>query len=129
MAVTATLGNVGQKINLLVSRGDDFGPHEVSLKKPDGKPYDLTGISFVGSVKRKVTDSRPACNLYVIVVDPVMGVIRFGITKYETARLNAMPTIEDPKPVYVWDFKIVEPTDRRIPLFYGEVTVQPSVTP
>lgn len=128
MAIVTTIGNLGQEINLLISRGDDFGPHLVSVKHADTTPFDLTGCQVIGAMKRRVTDPDPVVSFVVTFSNRSAGEFFFGLPPAETVKLAQTILLEDPRAQYVWDMKIIDSDSRRFPLFYGAATAKASVT-
>ncbi len=41
----ATLGYIGERLDLLIRQGATFGPFDVTLANPDKTPVDLTGAT------------------------------------------------------------------------------------
>lgn len=126
---TKTLGDLGDQIELLISQGDSFGPHQVTLVNPDASPVDLTGSTITGGIKRAASDASYAAAFTVAVTNAPGGVFTFGIAREVTAALTGGASRNDVASQYRWDLKLTDSTGRRIPLFFGVARLQVSVTP
>lgn len=124
----ATLGNIGERFDLLVRQGGTFGPHSFTLTNPDGSPLNLTGATLRGQIRRKALDPVVAADIVVTMVDPLLGKFDISLSSATTAGIVCGPTIKDPLSAYEWDFEMVDSLGRVIPLYYGEVKVFREVT-
>lgn len=129
MTLKGTLGSAGDRVDLLISKGDDFGPHEVTLVQPDGiTPVNLTAATIAAVMKKVVTDTDPAATFTVVITDAPAGKFTFALGKAVTAALVSGPTETDAASHNVWDMKFTDSTGKRVPVFYGAARVKPSVT-
>jgi hypothetical protein len=124
----AQLGDIGERVDLLIRQGCTFGPHEVRLTNPDDTPVNLTGATVRGTIRKDYESPNISASLVVEWVDQAEGVFKFSLADTVTAELAAGKTVQLPHSLYVWDFEI-EYLDGAIrPLFWGEVRVHPEVT-
>lgn len=124
-AVAVTLGDVGTEINLLISQGDDFGPHLVTVRE-QGVPLNLTGATFAGGLKRTIKDTAPAALFSFNPVNLTAGEFSFSINRFSTERLAAGASERDSESAHVYDIKMLF-QGRRVTLLYGIARVKPSV--
>jgi predicted phage tail protein len=123
---TITIGDIGQKINLLISRGDDFGPHEVTLTDALGAPFNLTGCSVVGALKKRANQPAPAMLFTTEITSILGGQFTFSMPKAETLKA-AQPGTDSEIISYFWDLKLEFADGKRLPLFYGTATVKANI--
>lgn len=128
MTVVATLGSVGEEVNLLISQADDFGPHEVELvNEADGTRVNLTGATISGTLKKKVKDTAVAASFAINITDAVMGKFTFSLNRFTTQALTTGETANSVESLYFWDLKLLDSANRRQTIFYGEARVKPSI--
>lgn len=53
----ATLGYIGEKLDLLVRQGATLGPFAVTLTNPDNTPVNLTGATLRAHLRKKALDT------------------------------------------------------------------------
>lgn len=125
------LGNGGERWELLVKQGDDFGPFIATMVNPDGSPVDLTGCMIAGGVKKSVADVAYVTTFDVTITNPTAGVYQFGLGNAKTAAaiLKAGPSENDTASLYVADLKLTDSTGRKQTLYDGPMRVKASVTP
>lgn len=121
------IGSIGTRIDLLIKQGGTFGPHEVTLKNPDGSPVNLTGCTFAGSVKRKPKDTAGVPFAFGV-LDAAGGKFTFGMADEATATIQAGDLITDLASKYVHDINMTDALGQVQPLFYGDVKVFRRVT-
>lgn len=124
----ATLGNIGEKLDLLVKQGATLGPFEVTLQNPDATPMDLTGVVIRGHIRKKALDTALTATLTVTVKDAPNGVFEFGLSDEITAAIPAGETVKDVASQYVWDMELQDALGQVIPLYYGDCKVFREVT-
>lgn len=124
----ATLGYIGERLDLLIRQGATFGPFDVTLANPDKTPLDLTGATLRAHVRKKALDINVVITLQVELTEPALGKFKFGLTDEFTAGITAGESIKDPASVYVWDMEMEDSLGRVTPLYYGEVKVFREVT-
>lgn len=124
----AKLGGIGEKIELLISQGDDFGPHEVTLQNSDGTPLDLTGANISGGLKKNLSDTTLAAIFAVTYTNPAAGIFTFGISKFNTEGLSASLDLNDPACLHLFDLKVALANGRREKIYYGPARVHASVS-
>lgn len=125
------LGNGGEKWELLVKQGDDFGPFIATMVNPDNTPVDLTGCQIVGGVKKSTTDTAYTTTFTALIVNAVGGVYSFGLPNAKTAAaiLPAGPHENDIASLYLADLKLIDSAGRKQTLYDGPMRVKASVTP
>lgn len=124
----ATLGYIGERLDLLIRQGATFGPFDVTLANPDKTPVDLTGATMRAHVRRKALDANVVIALQVGVMQPTLGHFQFGLSDEVTATIAAGESVKDPASHYVWDMEMEDSLGRVIPLYYGDVKVFREVT-
>ncbi len=124
----ATLGYIGDKVDLLVRQGATFGPMRVELTNPDATPVNLTGCTVRGQLRKKALSADVVAQFEVAVIDPQGGVFTFGFTDEVTAGIPAGESVKALESAYVWDMEVLDSTGRVNPLYYGDVKVFREVT-
>lgn len=128
MATTKVIGNIGDRLDLRIRQGADFGPVRSTIHNPDGTPMDLTGCIVRGMVKKKPSDTVPAATFEASITDALAGKFAFWLPNTVTYTLKAGAKIDSPESAYVWDFEMVDSLGRVLPVFYGDALVQREVT-
>lgn len=124
----ASIGDIGEKIDLKIRQGADFGPITETLVNPDGTSVDLTGCALRGQIRKTADSAEVVAELNFEVVDAAAGVIRWGLTNAQTAGIPAGADLRMKESRYVWDRELVDATGRVVPLSYGEALVWREVT-
>lgn len=123
------IGDIGERRDLLIRQGADFGPITETLVNPDGSPVDLTGCICRGQIRRTVDDPEIAAEfVFQIATDPTTGVVSWGLPNTVTVALAAGATVKDPASQYVYDQEIEDANGRIIPWRYGSALVHREVT-
>lgn len=125
---TLVLGNIGERIDLRIRQGADFGPVRATMTNPDASPVNLTGCTLRGMVKKKPSDAQPAATFVVTVTDALAGQFAFTLPHAATFSLKAGARIDAPESAYVWDLEMEDSLGRVVPLYYGDVQVLREVT-
>lgn len=128
MTVAQQIGNIGERLNLLIRQGATFGPYRCTMTNPDGSPVDLTGASIVGQIRKRASDATAVADLQVTMVDRAAGVYEFGLSDETSAGITAGSDTTRPESLYVWDMELHDSLGRVIPLYYGDVRVFREVT-
>ena len=124
----ATLGYIGERLDLLIRQGATFGPFDVTLANPDKTPVNLTGATVRAHVRKKALDANVVIDLQVQITDASAGKFQFGLSDELSASITAGETVKDPASLYVWDMELEDVLGRVVPLYYGEVKVFREVT-
>lgn len=124
----ATLGYIGERLDLLIRQGATFGPFECSMLNPDETPVDLTGCVLQGHIRKKALDNTVVTSLAITITEPVNGRYVFGLSGEATSLIVAGESIKDPVSKYVWDMELIDANLRVIPVYYGDVSVFREVT-
>ncbi len=124
MALTATLGSIGDEVNLLISKGDDFGPHQLTLTNPDASPVNLTGATITAKLKK---GTAVAVAFTTEITNAVGGAFTFSLPAAITATLASGEGINDHASVYQWDLRLTDSTGKKRTLFYGQARVKATV--
>jgi hypothetical protein len=124
----ATLGTVGERINLKIRQGATLGPFVVTLSEPDGTPVDLTGAALRAQIRKTALDPVVTVALTVTLLDPLLGQFEFGLDAVTTTTLPAGEALTDDASRYVWDLEWEAPDGTVTPLFYGECAIFREVT-
>lgn len=120
---TPTLGFLGKRIDLAISKGYTFGPHSVALTNPDLSPVDLTGSTITGHLRKTPAGADIALTFDVTIVSAVGGVFKFGATSASTLALSTGKLVTDPESKYSFDMQWTDSTGRVLPLFFGDAIV------
>lgn len=124
----ATLGYIGERLDLLVRQGATLGPFDAAMQNPDGSAVNLIGATIRGQVRKKALDPTVVTDIDVTITDAALGKYSFGLSVAKTTVIAAGETIKESASLYVWDLELVDATGRVIPLYYGNVTVFREVT-
>jgi len=114
-----TLGDIGDRVDLVIKQGATFGPFSGFITNPNGSPVDLTGCELRAQLRRR--PSEPAVNFDIEITDAVGGEFTLQLAKETTAGLTSPPK-------YVWDFELEDALGRVSPICYGDVQVSLEVT-
>lgn len=123
-----TIGNRGERLDLLIRQGATFGTYHATMRNPDGTPVDLTGCLIRGMIRKTPSSSAVLLNITVTSAYDASGTYDFDITDEQTATLAAGTDIDRPESLYVWDLEMLDSTGRIIPLYWGDVRVHRRVT-
>ena len=124
----ATLGYIGEKLDLLIRQGATLGPFQGAMTNPDGTPVDLSGCVLRAQIRKKALDPAVVTPVTVTITDPLSGQYVFGLNAELTAAIVAGESIKDPTSKYVWDMEMVDASGQVLPLYYGDVSVFREVT-
>lgn len=124
----ATLGYIGEKLDLLVRQGATLGPFAVTLTNPDNTPVNLTGATLRAHLRKKALDAVKVAQFDVTITDAAAGKFEFGMIDEATAAIPAGETLKDAASVYVWDMELEDASGRVLPLYYGDCKVFREVT-
>jgi len=119
--MTKTIGQIGQRLDLNIRRGADFGPYVIALQNPDGTPVDLTGTSVAAAMRRSFDTPDPPAATFTTAIDGPAGEITLNLPAAANAALDTGPKLSSPRSRYVWDLVITWTDGRVEPLLYGEV--------
>ncbi len=139
-----TIGSIGERLDLLIRQGANFGPVRFTMTSPDGSlfpastdtpvpesafvPVDLTGCTIRGQIRKKPGDTDVAAALSVTVTDAPAGRYELSLSAATTAGLTAGANARAPESTYVWDLELVDSGGAVIPLYWGSVQVHREVT-
>lgn len=127
MATIPTIGNIGERLDLLIRQGATFGPFTATMENPDGSPVDLTGATIRGQIRKKPGDTAVAAQIEVVSDYDATGVYSFGLAETVTRAITCGASIDLPASLYVWDLELVQGA-QVTPLYWGEVRVHREVT-
>jgi hypothetical protein len=113
-----TLGTIGKELNLKFRQGSTFGPYEITLNDPDGNPFDLTGYTFLGKIKKSYSSDVVLANVNITEVDYTLGKISMSIPSSGTSLCKGNPNGSSD---YIWDLEMIDSNGSIQPLFYGVV--------
>lgn len=127
MSGAQLLGDRGDRIDLQIQRGADFGPMTETLYSYSdttidhrGPPLDLAGSRVVGAIWRDGDPEHPLVTFEATVLAASAGEITWGLDHTQTA---ALPRQSGAQPVRLaWARLLIDSLGRRIPLSYGEVS-------
>lgn len=123
-----TIGNKGEKLDLLIRQGGTFGPHIVTWTNPDGTPVDLSDMFFRAQIRKNFNSEVVSATFTTYIVDALQGKFAFEIDAIQTANLLAGLDEGDPQSAYVWDIESVNEVGYVTPLLYGDVAVFREIT-
>lgn len=117
------IGNIGEKLDLLIRQGATFGSVTAQMFNPDLTTINLTGCIIRGKIRKTSLDTRVIADINATITDPLLGKYQYGLTAAETALIPAGENITDQKSKYVWDLELEDSAGKVFPLYYGSVTV------
>ena len=121
------IGNIGEKLDLLIKQGSTFGPFEVILSDPLGAPINLTGSSIQAQIRKRPSDTLPIAS-FDIIIEALNGKFFYSLTDTITGGILAGDTLKDPMSKYFWDMEIHWSNGKIQPLYYGDVTIFREIT-
>ena len=120
------VGNIGQRLDLLIKQGADFGK-TVLMTDANGVAYPLTGITMAGQIRQKALDTTKIAD-FTLVVDPT-GSFTFSLTAAQTALIVCGESMSDAASQYVYDIQMTTTATGKVrALLYGAVKVFREVT-
>ncbi|MCK7461116.1 MAG: hypothetical protein MZU84_03160 [Sphingobacterium sp.] len=123
------IGHIGERRDLLIRQGADFGPITETLTNPDGSPVDLTGCICRGQIRRTPASAEVVAEfVFEIAADPKTGVVAWGLPNAVTVALTAGDTIREAASQYAYDMEIEDASGRVLPWRYGTAFVHREVT-
>lgn len=124
----AAIGTFGERFDILFRQGASFGPVDAVMESAPGVPVNLTGCTITGEVRHAANASKVLATLTCVIGAPLLGQYSFKLTPAATAGVPAGPKTTDDDSKHVWDLRMLDAAGNVIPLYYGVVTVQHSVT-
>jgi hypothetical protein len=124
----ATLGYIGERLDLLIKQGSTLGPFNATMKNPDGTPVNMTGMTLRAHIRRTGLSADLVVTIPVTITQPTEGKYTFGLTDEATAAIPACETIKDAASKYVWDMELQDAAGNVMPLYYGDCKVFREVT-
>lgn len=125
----AQIGDIGERVDLLIRQGATCGPHEVWLTDSDDVAIDLTGCTLHGGVSKAVTDTVMLAPFTFEWLNQSGGGFQFSITDEDTATLGAGKDAQAPASAHVWKVDVTYADGTNRPLFWGAARVQPNLPP
>jgi hypothetical protein len=126
--MTATIGTIGERLDLLIRQGATLGPFICTISNPDGSPVNLTGATIRGQIRKQASDTSPTATFAVLIMDAAAGRYSFALDAATTAGIPAGRDITKPESLYVWDMELQDSLGRVIPLYWGDARVHREVT-
>lgn len=124
----ATLGTIGERLDLLVKQGSTLGPFNASMKNPDGSPVNMTGMTLRAQIRRTGLSASVVASIPATITNPALGQYTFGLSDEATSAIPAGETLKDPASKYVWDMELEDAAGNVMPLYYGDCKVFREVT-
>lgn len=106
------------KLNLYIEQGASWA--RTLTITDNGSPKNLTGHTFRGQIRRKVTDVDPQESFNFSIVSAVAGTVNMSLSATETASIDAVNG--------VYDVEMVSPDLSVTRILEGTVFVSPNVT-
>lgn len=140
---TALIGNIGERLDLLIRQGGTFGPYKFKMQQPksgavplsdgtyaptDLDPIDLTGAVIRGQIRRTPADTAIVADVLVVITDAAAGEYEISLTDEVTAGIVAGVDLSKRESQYVWDLELEDTLGRVLPLYWGAVKVFREVT-
>jgi len=123
-----TIGHIGQRLDLTIRQGADFGPVQFTVRDAAGIAVNLTGCQVRGQIRTKALAAMLTVALNTLLQDAANGVVRFWLTAAATMAISAGESLRETASKYEWDLEIEWPNGRIDPLFWGSVRVHREVT-
>lgn len=124
----ATIGSIGDELNLLIKQGSTFKSYDIELQNNDRTPFDLTSCTLRGHIRREPGDITPVAVIEFIYVDRPAGKFYFTLSKEVTTLIPAGQTVKSKESQYVWDCELEDALGTVTPLYYGSAKVFREVT-
>lgn len=125
MSDTLNLGDLGQRINILVRAGVDIEPMQFTLENADGTLVDVTGASVLAHIRKSVSDVAPTAQFVVVVESPL---VTLTLPAAVVADLQPGVDARDETGLYGWDCRIVFPDTSARWLAWGDLRVVQAYT-
>lgn len=106
------------KVDLIVDQGADWS-ESVDFNNDDGTPVNLTGYSFLGTLKTSYFSNTTIANFVITVLNAPVGNTVMSMNAATTANLSAGN--------YVYNVKMVDNLGLTTNIMQGIFTVRPSV--
>lgn len=122
------LGYKGEKLDILIVQGADFGPYLATMANPDGSPVNLTDCQIIGMIAK--SPNTPAIvPMDVTITDAAAGQYRFGLGNLASNSIPAGRTEDVPESRYIWQLQLIDSARHITPLYYGDVGIFRGLTP
>lgn len=115
----ASIGTIGNKLDLLFRQGSSFGPYQITIKNAAGLPINLTGYTFSAKIKKSYSTATTLADIIVTPVNLELGIISISMPSLVTQNIKGNP---DKNADYIWDMEYTDTNGLVEPLFYGKVT-------
>lgn len=116
------LGYKGERLDILIVQGADFGPYLATMTNPDGSPVNLTNCVIRGAIAKSPNTPTIAA-LEVAITNPLAGGYRFGLGNLASKDIPAGRTEDVPESRYIWQLELVDSTGHITPLYYGDAGI------
>ena len=113
--------------DLLVEQGATFSLPFRLMNQASATPVDLTGYTGKGYIKKRITDESPVAEFIITIVDALEGKGLIYLSAEMSALLAAGIDRKAPLSQYVYDVKLISPSNT-LRLFEGKLQVSPEVT-
>lgn len=120
--MTLMLGYKGEKLDILIVQGADFGPYLATMHNPDGTAVNLTDCVIRGMIA-KAPNTPSIAALEIAITNPLAGEYRFGLGHVISKTIPAGRSEDAPESRYVWQLELVDSAGHVIPLYYGDAVV------
>lgn len=118
-----SIGDIGDRIDLVIRQGATFGPHQVTMANPDASPVNLTGAVVEASLTELDAAAAEAAVFTVAMTDPAAGQFEFWLSATITAGLRAGRSLTDRSGAYGWSMQITYADGTVRPLYWGAAQV------
>ena len=124
----ATIGYIGDELDLIIRQGGTFGPYRLTIRNPDGTPVNLQDAVFRGQIRKSPDALTVDASFIFSVTNPLQGKVEFEIDAVSTAAIMSGLSLSDEESNYVYDIEYVNEVNRVLPLLYGKVFMFREVT-
>lgn len=106
-------------VELTVDQGTSF-ENVLDLLNDDGTPYNLTGCSLSGQLRKSYYSSNAAANLIISVINAANGNANITMNSATTTNITAGR--------YLYDIKLTDANNNVTRIVEGILTITPQVT-
>lgn len=130
MTNPSRISTLGLLLNLDLYQGASLPPIRHYLFNADGSPFDLTGCTIVGQIRKKSTDAAPTAAFDIfIAANPLLGWYEFSMPAAAVAAIIGGDKITDIESLYEFGIKMTDTVPFVRSLLYGPVRIKTSNLP
>lgn len=117
--MTATVGEIGGRLDILVKVGTTVGPFQLKFQKPDGTYANFTGYTLRAKARTRTT---PTVSVAMVATLTDAGeTVLLSATKVESAKFETPASMSVPPKIADWDLEAEAADGTLTTLLYGEI--------